>query len=109
MEEVSDVDGGWQFVRFTKCCTNQEAVRTGKCRKQSLSGFASVANQRLLGRNLNAVHVSFWEGVKSEGKFSKVVQRSPTVLGTKETLAMGTASLLMGWPSYQPMKTIRGD
>ena len=106
---MSDVDGGWQFVRFTKCYTNREAVRTGKCRKQSLSGFASVVNQRLQGRILNAVHVSFWEGVKSEGKLSKVVQRSPTVLGTKETLAMGTASLLMGWPTYQPMKTIRGD
>lgn len=69
----------------------------------------AAANLRLQGRNPNAGHVSFWEGVKSEGKFSgwcRGAQLCP-LLGTKETSAVGTASLLMGWPSYQLMKNIR--
>lgn len=52
---------------------------------------ASIANLRLQGRNPNAGHVSFWEGEKSEGKFRKVVQRSPTVptAGDKGDLGSG--------------------
>lgn len=51
----------------------------------------AAVNLRLQGRNPNAGHVSFWEGVKSEGKFGEVVQRSPTVptAGDKGDLGSG--------------------
>lgn len=66
LEMLSDAVVDWQYVRFIKCCTNQEEMRR-KCRKESLSGLLKSKHskprtpRKKCNRNPNAMHVSFWE------------------------------------------------
>lgn len=85
LEDLSDIGVDWQYVRFTKCYTNQEEARKRKSRQQSLSESLKSIHSKpeILGkkrnRNPKVVCVTFWEGVKPEGQFTKAAQRIPTV------------------------------